>query len=130
MVDFDKGDFENQDRLVRRLDNMRSSIQKLKESNAPSPVRPEPVEEISQQEGVRVDAFDAEREQIFKENVALKQTLDRKEKEHQRLQKQYETKVKESEEVEKQALQERLHQLQEENNRLRGQVESIVRKIY
>lgn len=66
------------------------------------------------------------RQQILKENLLMKDTLGRKEKENFRLMNTYEKKIRQTEQWEDETVNSRLQEVQNENQRLRGQLDSIV----
>ena len=57
---------------------------------------------------------------MLKENVVLRDTLDRKEKEYKRMQHTFDHQLKVNERWEEDALNSRMQELQNENHRLRG----------
>ena len=66
------------------------------------------------------------RQQALKENLVLKDALGRKEKENQRLLSTYEQKIRRTEDWEDYTVNTRHQEVQNENQRLRGQLYSIV----
>ena len=96
---------------MRRLENLQTSIKKIQEQE--------------------IHAWNSQhhRGTMLKENIVLRDTLGRKEKEFSRMQQTYNEKLKQNEQWEDEVLSSRLGELEKENQRLRGQLDSIVRKI-
>lgn len=77
---------------------------------------------------VSIPMVDPEKEEIYKENILLREQLTRQDRDFQRLQDDLDRKMKEVEIDEQNLLNSKIRELEEENSRLKGQVESIVRE--
>lgn len=75
----------------------------------------------------RKPEIDSEREEIYKENMLLREQLTRQVRDYERMELDLEKKTKEIEQESENTLKSKIRELESENARLKGQVEYIVR---